>query len=111
MTVAALDGAVLMGHAPVVACRLHAAVATQPLVTPPEVVASVTPEVGEGRRQAVGPVFVRHAAQLPERVLKPAGQGGLALAAQHDLGMLPTRIDQGEVVDAVGQPSGFYACG
>ena len=56
-------------------------------------------EVAERRRQTVAAVLGRGAAQRPERVLKPLGQGDEALAAENDVGMLEARPRQPEVVE------------
>jgi hypothetical protein len=45
----------------------------------------------------------RRPAELPQRVLQTLGQGGEALATEHDLGMFPSRIGESEVVDPMGQ--------
>ncbi len=55
-------------------------------------------QVLESRRQAVGPVFLRHAPQGPERVLQPFGQRHIALTPQHDMGVLEAGIGQPEVI-------------
>ena len=101
MAVVALDRPVLVRDAPVVAARRHAVVGTQRLVAPGQVGRGGGIEVAEGRRQRVRPVLARRPAQGPERVLQAAGQGDEALPAEHDLGMLPARAGEGEVVEAM----------
>jgi len=46
-------------------------------------------------------MLVRHAAKLPQGVLEAASQRCEAFSPQHNLGMLPTGIDQREVIDQV----------
>ena len=98
-----LDGAVLVRHARVVARGGHAAVGAQGLVAPGLVLGGVAFEVAERGREAVAAVFGGHAAQRPQRVLQPGGQGREALAAQDDLGVLPAGEGQAEVVEPVRQ--------
>jgi hypothetical protein len=45
----------------------------------------------------------RGAAERPQRVLQAAGEGGEALAAEHDLGVLPAAAGQDEVVEPMRQ--------
>lgn len=65
--------------------------------------AGIAFQVGESGGEAVGAVLRRDAPELPDGVLQPGGQGGEALAAEDHLGVLPDRIDQGEMVDQVGE--------
>jgi len=101
MAVLALDRAVLVRDAAVVAGRLHAVMRAQRLVTAGLVVGGVLVEVAERGREAVGAMLARCAAERPQRVLQAAGQRGEALAAQHDLGVLPGGIGQHEVIETV----------
>ena len=50
------------------------------------------------RRQAVGAVLERRAAQRPQGVLQSFGQGHEAFAAQDDVGVFEARIGEAEVV-------------
>jgi hypothetical protein len=104
VTVLALDGAVLVRHPGVVACRCHLVMGAQRLVAAGLVGAGVIVEVAERGGQAVGPVLGRHAAEGPKRVLQTDGERGEAFAAEHRLGMFPTGVGQGEVVEPVIEP-------
>jgi hypothetical protein len=95
----AFDGAVLVRHAAVVPARRHAVVRAQRLVAPGQVGGGRRIEVAERGGERVGAVLARRAAQSPKRVLQPVRQGGEALAAQDDLGVLPARAGQGEMVE------------
>jgi hypothetical protein len=55
-------------------------------------------EIAECGRQAVAAMLQGSAAERPQRVLQPLGQGHEAFAAEHDMGMLPTREGQAEVI-------------
>ena len=101
MAVLALDGAVLVRDAQVVAGRLHAVVAAQRLVTPGLILGGVAVEVAEGGGEAVGAVLDRGTAERPERVLQATSERREALAAKHRLGMLPAGVGEDEVVEAV----------
>ena len=101
MAVRALDRAVLVRDAAIVAGRRHAVMGAQRLVAPGQVLLGVAIEIAEGRRQAVAAVLLRHAAERPQRVLQALGQRHEALAAEHDMGMLEARERQPEVVEPV----------
>jgi hypothetical protein len=58
-------------------------------------------EVLESGRQAVGPVFLWHPAQGPQRVLDPFGQGHVALAAEDDMRVLEAGVGQPEMIEPV----------
>ena len=97
----ALDGAVLVGHATVVARGLHQVVRAQRVVARGQVLARIGIEIAERRRQAVAAVLARRATQCPERVLQAFGQRHIALAAQDDVSVLKAGAGQPEVVQAV----------
>ena len=99
----ALDGAVLVRHAGVVAGRRHPVVGAQRLVAACLVGAGVVVEVAERGRQAVGPVLDRHAAERPECVLQADRKRREALAANDRLGVFPGGVGQGEVIQPMGQ--------
>ena len=102
VAVVALDDAVLVRHAAVVAARHHAVVSAQRLVAlGVRSTAAAGIEVAERGRERVGAVLARRTAERPQRVLQTVRQGGEALAAEHHLGMLPTRVGECEVVEAV----------
>ncbi len=58
-------------------------------------------EIAEGGRQAVAAMLQRGAAERPQRILQPLGQCHEALTAEHDMGMLPAREGQAEVIEPV----------
>ena len=95
----ALDRAVLMREARIVARRRHAVMRAQLLVAPRQVLLRVTIEVAERRRQAVAAMLLRHAAQRPQCVLQALGERHEAFAAEHDMGMLEARERQPEVIE------------
>ena len=97
----ALDGAVLMGNAAVVARRLHSVVSTERFVTRGEIVARFAFEIAERRRQAVAAVLARCATEHPQRVLQPFGQRDIALAAEDDVSVLKARAGQPEMIQTV----------
>ena len=96
-----LDGAVLVGHAAVVAGGRHPVMPAQRLIPSGPVPRVVLAEVAEGRRQAVGAVFGGNATQGPERGLQPCGQGREALAAKNHLRMAEHRPGEPEVIEPV----------
>ena len=67
------------------------------------VVGFVLAQIAEGRRQAVGAVLPRRAAEMPERVLQTLRQRREALAAEHHPGMGEARPGQAEVIEHVTQ--------
>ena len=97
----ALDGAVLVGNATVVACGLHAVVGAQRIVTRGQILAHVGIEIAERRRQAVAAVLARRAPECPDGILQPFGQRDIALAAENDVSVLKARAGQPEVIEAV----------
>ncbi len=104
VAVRALDRAVLVRHAGVVAGRGHAVVGTQRLVAPGEVVLGGGVEVAKSRRQAVGAMLARRPAEQPQGVLQPLGQGDEALAAEDHVRVLEPRVGEAEVVEPVVEP-------
>jgi len=66
-----------------------------------DVVDFVARQVAVGRRQAVGAVLARHAAEAEERVLEVLGECREALATEDDADVLPAAVGQDEVVEAV----------
>ena len=100
----ALDRAVLVRDAAIVARRRHAVMGAQLLVAPGEVLLGITIEIAERRRQAVAAVLLRYAAQRPQRVLQAFRERHKALAAEHDMGMLEARERQPEVIEPMIEP-------
>ena len=92
-----------MRHATVVACRRHAVVAHQALIALGEVVAGVTVEIAECRRQAVAAMLVRHAAERRQGFLQAFRQSHEAFTAEHDVSVLEARECQPEVVKTMVQ--------
>ena len=95
----ALDRAVLVCDASIVAGGRHAVMDAQLLVAPGEVLLRITVEIAECRRQAVAAVLFRHAAQRPQRVLQAFRERHEALATENDMGMLEARKRQPEVIE------------
>ncbi len=101
MAVRALDGAVLVGQAAVVARRGHPVVAAKRLVAPGPVRPRFAVEVAERRGEAVASVLVGRAAETPQRVLEACGQRHEAFPAQHGVDVLEAAEGQAEVVEPV----------
>src|SRR5579864_9472898 len=101
MPIRALDRAVFVSNAWIVARRHHAVMSAQFLVAPRQVFLHVAIDVAERRRQAVAAVLLRHPAQRPQRLLKAFGEGYEALAAKHYMGVRKAREGKPEVIDAV----------
>src|SRR4051812_43360637 len=104
VTVRALDGAVLVGDAGVVAGRRHPVMGAESLVATGQVGLGRRVQITEGRRQAVGPVLARGAAERPERVLQALGEGDEALAPENHMRVLEAGVSEPEVVKPVIQP-------
>src|SRR5262249_23321075 len=73
----------------------------QRLVAARLILLCVLVEIAEGGRQAVAAMLQRRAAERPQRILQPLGQGHKALAAEHNMRVLPTRAGQTEVIQPV----------
>ncbi len=70
-------------------------------MAPRQILDDIALEVAKRHRQTVAAMFRRRAAQGPQRVLQPLGEGDEALAAQHDLGVLPAGEGKADVVEPV----------
>lgn len=103
MAVGGLDHPILMGQPAVVAAGCHTVMAAQAGIPGGPVLLDLRGEIVEGGREAVAAVLARRAAEGPERVLHPGGQGYEALAAEHDIGVLEAAEGEAEVVEAVRQ--------
>ena len=101
MPVHALDGAVLVGDAGIVAARLHAIVGTQGIVAPGQVLTGVAIQIAEGSGEAVAAMLTWSTTERPESVLQPLGERDIALAAEHHVGMLEAGIGEPEVIEPV----------
>src|SRR5713226_9931157 len=101
MAVRAFDRTVLVRYASIVAGRLHAVMSAQRLVAACLILPCVVVEIAEGGGQAVAAMLQRGAAERPQRILQALGQRHEALAAQHDMSMLPAREGQSEMVEPV----------
>ncbi len=88
----------------VVAGRLHAVMRAQRLVACGQVGGRVALEVAERRREAVAAMLGGRSAERPEGVLQPDSDGDVALAAEHDMSVLPAGEGQAEVVEPVREP-------
>src|SRR5512132_4185317 len=97
MAMRAFDGAVLVAHTAIVAGRRHAIVGAQIAVGAREVL--LLGEVLERRREAVGTMLARRAADQPERVLETLGERRKALPALDHARVLPLRVGEREVVE------------
>ena len=71
----------------------------QRLVAARQILLRVTVEVAEGGRQAVAAMLQGSPAERPQRILHSLGQRHEALPAEHDMGVLPAREGQPEVVE------------
>ncbi len=89
MAMRALDCAVLMRQTRIVAARRHAVMGAQRLIASGEIRAGIAVEVAERGRQAVAAMLQRHGTERPQCVLQALGQGHKALAAEHDVRVLP----------------------
>ncbi len=105
VAVVGLHRAVLVGLAGIAAAGDEAVVGAEALVAPGDVRRRLLVEVSVGGRQAVGAVLAGDAAQGPERVLEVLGQGGEALAAGDDGGVLPAAAGHHEVEEPVRERS------
>ena len=103
MAVAALDRAVFVCDAAVVARCHHAIMGNQRGVAPGDIFGIGDGEVAECGRQAVGAMLERYASQCRECDRQTRGQRDIALAAEHDFGMLEAGIGHREVIETVGE--------
>ena len=101
MAMRALDRAVLMRDAAIVAGRLHPVMGAQRIVAPGQILARLVIEVAERRRQAVAAMLERRAAECPQRVLQSFGQRHIAFAAENHMGVLEARVGEPEVIEPV----------
>ncbi len=99
LPVALLHVAVLIGVGRLNRLPREAVVPQQRLVAPRERRRTLRAR-RDRRRQAIGAVQLRHAAQLPQGVLQALGQALVALG-EADRARLPVRVGQHEVVDQV----------
>ena len=99
MPMRALDRAVLVRDAAIVARRRHAVMGAQFLITSGEVVLGDPIEIAKRRRQAVAAVLFRRAAQRPQRILQAFRERHKALAAEYHMGMFEAGERQPEVVE------------
>ena len=104
--VARLDRAVLVRLAGVAAARAHAVVPAQVGVAARQIL--LFGQVLEGRREAVGAVFLGHAAELPQRALQAGGQRNEALAAGDDHRMAPAGMGEHELVETMVESRAFH---
>ncbi len=97
------DRSVLVRHASVVARDRHAVMGAQRSIALGHVLGFVLAQVAKRRRQAVGAVLPRRAAEMPQRVLQTLRQRREALAAEHHPGMGEARPGETEVIEHVVQ--------
>jgi hypothetical protein len=101
MAMPALDRAVLVRDASIVAGRQHTVMGGQIGEAAGDILGIVGTQVAERRRQTVGAMLGRCAAQERERGGQAGGQRGIALAAEHHLAVFEARVDEREVVQPV----------
>src|ERR1035441_6540292 len=99
----ALDGAILVRDATVVAGRHHTEMDDERREAPGQVFGIRQSQITESRREAVAAMLPRNAAEQVQRILQAAGQGRIALTSQHDLSMLEAGKGQREVVEPMFQ--------
>src|ERR1700731_2460216 len=104
VTMGALDRAVLVCDASIVARRHHAVMGAQLLIAAGEVLLGITIEIAERRRQAVAAVLLWYPTQPPQRVLQAFRERHEALAAKHNMSMLEARERQPEVIEPMIEP-------
>ena len=97
----AFDRAVLMGYTFGIPRGRHAIMSAQRVNAVGEVGLSRLLQILERSREAVGPVILRNAAKRPEGILQPFGQRHIALATEHNMGMLEAGIGQPKVIQSV----------
>jgi hypothetical protein len=101
MAVRAFDRRLLVAPGPVVAGRLHAIIRAQRLVPARLILPRVVVEIAESGRQAVAAMLQRGSAERPQRILQTLRQCHKALTTEHDMGVLPTREGEAEVIEPV----------
>ena len=99
MTVGALDRAVLVADAGIVAGRRHAVMGAERFVALRQILLGVGAQIAEGRREAVAAMLLGNAAQRPQGVLQPFRQRDKAFAAEHDMGVFEAGKGQAEVIE------------
>jgi len=99
VAVRALDRAVLVGNACIVAGRLHPVMSAQRIISRGQISAGIGIKITERSREAVRPVTPRSTACGPQGVLQPLSQGNKALAAQDHMAVLEPAIGQPEVIE------------
>ncbi len=87
MAMRALDGAILMGNAGVVARRRHPIVTHEAPLALRQVLLGFGVQIAEGRRQAVAAVLLRHTTKRPKRILQALGERNETLPSEHDTGV------------------------
>ena len=102
VAVPALDGAVLVRDAAIVAGRRHPVVEDERLVAAGQIQGIRLGQVAEGGREAVATMLARRAAEQAQGVRQTVRQGRIALAAEHDLGMLEAGMGEREMIQPMG---------
>src|SRR5688500_18963383 len=97
MAVGGFDRSVLVGDAGIVAGRLQAVMVAEGSIGLGLVLA--LGEIAIGRREPVGAMLVRDAAELPERLLQPFGESREALSAADRFDEAPAGIGEPEMVE------------
>jgi hypothetical protein len=99
VAVRALDRAVLVRQAGIVAGRLHAVMGARRLVPLGRIPSGVAVEIAEGGRQAIAAMLQRRTSERPQRILQTLSQDHETLAARHDMAVLPTGEGQPKMIE------------
>ena len=97
MAVGALDRAILVADAGIVAGRRHAVMGAECFVALRQILLGIGVEITEGRRETVAATLLGNAAHRPQGVLEPFRQRDKTFAAEHDVGVFEAGKGQSEV--------------
>ena len=99
MAVGALDRAILVADAGIVAGRRHAVMGAECFVALRQILLGIGVEITEGRRETVAAMLLGNAAHRPQGVLEPfRRQRDKTFAAEHDVGVFEAGKGQSEVI-------------
>jgi hypothetical protein len=87
MPVRALDRAILVPHAGIVAGRRHVVMGAERLVACCQILLGVGAQIVEGGRQTAAAMLLGNAAERPQGILQTFGQRHKTLATEHDMGV------------------------
>ena len=94
----ALDRAILVADAGIVAGRRHAVMGAECFVALRQILLGIGVEITEGRRETVAAMLLGNAAHRPQGVLEPFRQRDKTFAAEHDVGVFEAGKGQSEVI-------------